>query len=389
MASLTTLSIAVLLALCSAELTTDQLYDTIAAKFDNVYFDIRKIRSDVKEISEKIEMNGQIGQTDTCEVLKDRLESVKKETDAKFIKFEEEMNELIDKITNELTEKGYSRGGIISNVERNLQILQSAVKNGKKYSHDLMSSFEGRMENVERKIFAFENAPLKGDKGEVGMPGPRGRVGMMGIKGEKGQTGYNGINGQKGNKGTPSSKGEKGEIGIIGPRGFDGHKGQKGEKGEKGPLDFKAIQEMKGQEGSTESRYAVYFAVTFKPHKQTRLQLSSNKILHFDNILQNTGSGYSTANGKFTAPYSGVYLFIFFVETNGNKYNHACVKLYVNGHYYVYAIAEASYDYNDVSGGNAFVSYMVAGAEAWLQTCSSATHYICRYGSTFTGILLY
>lgn len=109
-------------------------------------------------------------------------------------------------------------------------------------------------------------------------------------------------------------------------------------------------------------------------------------------MFSNQGGGYDSTTGVFTAPHTGAYLFLFFVEVGSGKYNIAFVKLYVDGKYRAYAIDEAAFEGHNTMAGNAYVTYLYAGDKAWIQTgrlTNEDNHKLKAYGTTFTGILLY
>jgi hypothetical protein len=121
------------------------------------------------------------------------------------------------------------------------------------------------------------------------------------------------------------------------------------------------------------------------------LRLSQNTIVKYDYVDTNAGQGYSTSTGKFTAPYSGVYLFLFFVAPGNDDHDIAFFKLYINGQYQTYTLQESLEENHDYMGGQAFVHYMHKGQEAWIQTGalrSAYYHNIKKYGTTFTGVLI-
>ncbi|XP_053380349.1 EMILIN-1-like [Mercenaria mercenaria] len=353
----------VLLSLCFAEHTPDIVYDVLSSRLDNVFFDIRSLRSDITEIKEKAGQSGQIHTVEECTELKQMFETFKTEMNANFANLESKITQKVDqylyeKITSILEKQNDQTKQVEKQDEETtnemktylhgIRGIRKAISVEKQLLRNITKKFNIRIEDVERKMFAFENASWKGDQGEVGPRGPPGHSGTKGSKGERG-------------------------IGLA------GRTGQKGERGYTG---------SKGQKGSPESRSSVYFSVSLK-YDQV---LSQNTIVKYDNILKNKGGGYDPKSGKFTAPSSGVYLFLFFVEPGHDKNNMAFLNLYVDGEYIAYAIHESRHDDHNTSGGQAYVSYMSAGDQAWIQTGnldpSEGKHNIADYGTTFTGILI-
>jgi hypothetical protein len=120
--------------------------------------------------------------------------------------------------------------------------------------------------------------------------------------------------------------------------------------------------------------------------------LPQGTIVKFDKVFTNAGHGYSKSTGKFTAPYTGGYLFLFFVRPGSDENDIAYFQLYVNGKYRAYAVEESTQVTHDSMGGQAYVEYLSKGETAWIQTGviqgGDGYHDITSYGTTFTGLLI-
>lgn len=57
--------------------------------------------------------------------------------------------------------------------------------------------------------------------------------------------------------------------------------------------------------------------------------LQTHQTIVYDQVDLNLGNGYNKANGKFTAPTNGTY--VFHVSTGAIDQSHASVELVVNG----------------------------------------------------------
>jgi hypothetical protein len=96
----------------------------------------------------------------------------------------------------------------------------------------------------------------------------------------------------------------------------------------------------------------------------------------------------------FTVPISGVYLFIFFVESFQPNESNSClgafVKLYVDGVYAkMSAIADPNYQQH-IQAGNSYINYFTKGQRVLIQTAEKCqTSYIGDFRTTFSGLLLY
>ena len=130
----------------------------------------------------------------------------------------------------------------------------------------------------------------------------------------------------------------------------------------------------------------MYFSVDLEENKR----IYENTTVKFDRVFSNHGGGYSSSTGIFTAPYSGAYLFLFFVSAAKDKY--AYLQLYVDGRYRTYTIIGSTMEELELSlAGQAYVEYMSAGDKAWIQTgdlTGGSYHNIYNIGTTFTGILI-
>ena len=132
---------------------------------------------------------------------------------------------------------------------------------------------------------------------------------------------------------------------------------------------------------------SVYFSVSLSDHKSLR----GKNIVKFDKVFSNSGSGYSSSTGIFTAPYSGPYLFLFFVRPGRDIFELAYLQLYVDGRYRAYIIQGNTFGSIDNMAGQAYVEYMSAGDKAWIQTGElkeDAFQVVYSGGSTFTGVLI-
>ncbi|XP_063414789.1 C1q-related factor-like [Mytilus trossulus] len=82
----------------------------------------------------------------------------------------------------------------------------------------------------------------------------------------------------------------------------------------------KEIQDLK--ESHSHVAFFAYMSNNWK-------QLSKHKRLVYDVVDLNNGNGYNKANGEFTAPTSGLY--VFHVSTGAVDKSHASVELIVQG----------------------------------------------------------
>ncbi|XP_053375903.1 uncharacterized protein LOC123534659 isoform X3 [Mercenaria mercenaria] len=131
-------------------------------------------------------------------------------------------------------------------------------------------------------------------------------------------------------------------------------------------------------------------SVAFHAHHVTDLALDvTDKIIVFDTIITNEGSGYDTSTGIFSAPVGGLYQFTVHVCSSSGKYS--VVGLSLAGKV---VAAATNYDqaYNICSSVGAVVR-VKSGEQIWVKctTGHSSAHrlYEDRYRmNTFSGILI-
>ncbi|XP_060064408.1 C1q-related factor-like [Ylistrum balloti] len=102
----------------------------------------------------------------------------------------------------------------------------------------------------------------------------------------------------KNRKGEPGIPGLIGVPGLPGPFGFPGLKGQKGEQ---------------GTEELTRSGVSFFAALN------ENIGPLNGQVMKYDYVLLNEGSAYNSTSGKFTVPFSGVYVFNIVVAAQHGK----------------------------------------------------------------------
>ncbi|XP_048384196.1 complement C1q tumor necrosis factor-related protein 3-like isoform X1 [Stegostoma tigrinum] len=194
-------------------------------------------------------------------------------------------------------------------------------------------------------------------------PGPRGWPGPPGQAGIPGNHGNNGNNGLPGHEG---EKGEQGPKGDMGPRGERGIQGIKGEKGQAGiPSELK---------------------VAFMASMATHFTNQNSGII-FSSVETNVGSYFDVMTGRFTAPITGVYFFIFNMMKHEDV-EETSVYLMHNGNVVISMYSSESKGKHDTSG-NSGVLKLQTGDEVWLRMGNGALHGDHQRHCTFSGFLLF
>ncbi|KAH3746865.1 hypothetical protein DPMN_181282 [Dreissena polymorpha] len=115
--------------------------------------------------------------------------------------------------------------------------------------------------------------------------------------------------------------------------------------------------------------------------------LHVNQRIEFNNVMLNTGGGYSSS-GLFIAPVSGTYLFAFSIHMN--RYQQIFTQLMINGNPVNSAITESFSNYGDTQGTAVSIAYVNAGWHVWVEMFhDQQTRIEGSYGgSSFCGTLL-
>uniref|UniRef100_A0A8D3C350 C1q domain-containing protein n=1 Tax=Scophthalmus maximus TaxID=52904 RepID=A0A8D3C350_SCOMX len=175
--------------------------------------------------------------------------------------------------------------------------------------------------------------------GPVGEPGLDGQPGPSGLQGPMGLPGKHGMPGQKGELGPQGPPGLPGIPGLNGPIGKPGPKGETGFMGTPGP------------------RAPAFTAILTTPFPPSGMPIK------FDRTLYNGQNAYSSANGMFTAPLSGVYYFAYHMHVKGTS---LWVALYKNNVPATYTYDEYKKGYMDQASGSAVLE-LKEGDQVWVQ----------------------
>ena len=108
--------------------------------------------------------------------------------------------------------------------------------------------------------------------------------------------------------------------------------------------------------------------------------VSGNNYVVFDQVHHNNGNHYSTSNGRFTAPVTGVYFFSVYHFTGGSP--HSAIRLNINGSQY------GEYHWDDTGGCATWVAPMTSGQYAQIYTVSYTFRGTSDYHNGFNGYLI-
>ncbi|KAH3809766.1 hypothetical protein DPMN_138145 [Dreissena polymorpha] len=118
--------------------------------------------------------------------------------------------------------------------------------------------------------------------------------------------------------------------------------------------------------------------------------LKSSQIAIFNTVVVNTGQGYASDTGKFTAPDSGIYMFAVQYCTEANQWG--CLEIVKNGTTLQNSVNQADSNYA-CSSMQAFATVAVGG-QVWVRgngfggNCN-LYEYKTYVWSSFSGVLIH
>ncbi|XP_070194658.1 complement C1q tumor necrosis factor-related protein 3-like [Littorina saxatilis] len=130
---------------------------------------------------------------------------------------------------------------------------------------------------------------------------------------------------------------------------------------------------------------AVAFTVRFSA---SEVQVAPKGVFHFDVVPYNIGNGYSTNSGIFTAPFSGVYVFIVNIMiTNDESYIQVAIDKSGT------PLAETHADSSNADTWNKGMTHVTVhlteGEQVWVRQNDGGTGIFGEWWTTFTGFLLH
>jgi len=108
--------------------------------------------------------------------------------------------------------------------------------------------------------------------------------------------------------------------------------------------------------------------------------------IKYDGVGNNYGDGYDPITGVFTCPTAGLYLFTIFIDPTNDA--QAAVSLKKDGVGYTQAIAEPSFNGQDLTGGSARPFRLAKGDRVWVEVINFETSLWESY-TTFSGLLIH
>lgn len=131
---------------------------------------------------------------------------------------------------------------------------------------------------------------------------------------------------------------------------------------------------------------AVAFTVHFSQDDGNNgIDLGSQQILKFDNVLTNVGAGYNAQTGIFTAPVSGVYSF-FLSIMSANARGSIFIAVVKDGSALDVVYAEGQSDNND-QGSTQVTTHLQSGQQVWARQ-QSGDAVRGSWWTVFTGYMI-
>lgn len=144
------------------------------------------------------------------------------------------------------------------------------------------------------------------------------------------------------------------------------------------------LEQLKGSEiNLTYTVAPVGFMACYYRSESTALNQDAHIV--FDSVITNIGGAYNAKDGKFTAPYRGMYVFHLSVMTPPN--NHQYVSIVKDGVEVAFELADARGDSTYETGSFQWVVDLNKGSQIWIKAWRAGyIHGSCH--SKFTGFLV-
>ena len=120
--------------------------------------------------------------------------------------------------------------------------------------------------------------------------------------------------------------------------------------------------------------------------KTEQTNLPVGHTIKYDGVGNNYGDGYDSNTGIFTCPTAGLYLFTIFIEPSTDV--QAAASLIKNGLKYTHAIAQPSFNAQDIMGSSARPFWLDKGERVWVEVVNQQTSLWKSY-TTFSGHLVH
>ena len=138
-------------------------------------------------------------------------------------------------------------------------------------------------------------------------------------------------------------------------------------------------------------RQKVAFSVRLS---KTTPKLPAGSTIKFDEVVYQTGGGYSPEDGVFTCPESGVYLFNFAIKVlsaSATQPKTLVASLVVDSSVIFSVVSESYHQYQDVQASNMVILSLDKGQKVWVRTSTARIEQSKAYKqfSTLGGALLY
>ncbi|KAK7479192.1 hypothetical protein BaRGS_00029536 [Batillaria attramentaria] len=123
--------------------------------------------------------------------------------------------------------------------------------------------------------------------------------------------------------------------------------------------------------------------VAFKARLTNDVTTNRKEVLVNNFVMLNIGGGYNNQTGVFTAPVSGLYIFMAKVS-NAEEEKTAKVDVVLDNNPIAFAVASGTYDSCTCHA----VVKVVAGQKVWLRTFSESSSFCGKWGTAFCGVLI-
>jgi len=119
--------------------------------------------------------------------------------------------------------------------------------------------------------------------------------------------------------------------------------------------------------------------------EQTNLPVGHT--VQYDGVGNNYGDGYDKNTGIFTCPTTGLYLLAFFAEAYKER-QVVVLELKINGVSHLGLLAEPSFEYQDIMGGNVIPLRLTKGDRVWVEVVEHVAS-LWKVVTNFSGVLIH
>jgi len=141
------------------------------------------------------------------------------------------------------------------------------------------------------------------------------------------------------------------------------------------------------QNDVTHTKYNAAFSVRTSNNGHL-INIGQNAAIRFTSVVTNIGNGYSTLNGHFTAPYSGVYMFFFSMRANWENSQSSWIHVGIYKNQDLLALANGDIHYSGQKGVALVITHLNVGDAVYCRRYEGSSIIEDGQFTTFSGFLI-